>query len=150
MELICKLEKLKHKLIELNFRIEGIGEYEIQKIESYYSVNLPFYYKYFLSFMGKSGGAFMRGESIFYDSLFDLKEGLIELIQEDNSPFELNENHFVFYSHQGYVFAFFDVSLKISPIFIYSEEILEPYIKYESLDHFLNEYLENLEIYLKE
>ncbi|MGV7108067.1 SMI1/KNR4 family protein [Flavobacterium sp. U410] len=130
------------KIEELGYKIEGINEEEINAIEKYYNVYLPSDYKFFLNKMGKTGGGFLRGEDCFYDRIFELREYANELLSDDNSEFKLRKEHFVFYSHQGYIFAFLDTLLKEnSPIYYYFEGDLEPKIKYDSLASFLEDNL---------
>lgn len=132
------------KVEELRYKIEGIDDEKIKEIEKYYDVTLPLDYKFFLEKMGKTGDKFLRGEDCFYDRIFELREYANDLLADDNSQFKLKKEHFVFYSHQGYIFAFFDTSLiENSPIYYYFEGDLEPKIKYDSLASFLDDYLKN-------
>lgn len=132
------------RIEELGYKTEGIDNEKIKKIEKYYDVSLPLDYKIFLEKMGQSGDKFLRGEDCFYDRIFELREYANELLADDNSQFKFKKEHFVFYSHQGYIFAFFDTSLnENSPIYYYFEGNLEPKIKYDSLASFLEDYLNN-------
>jgi hypothetical protein len=101
--------------------LKGCSPEEISKIETIFDVQLPISYKQFLSVMGKGAGAFMKGSSVFYDEIFDLREGSIELLEENNFK-SLPIDTFVFYMHQGYQFAFFYLRNGDNPpIFYYSE-----------------------------
>lgn len=139
-----KINELIQTIKDLGNNIEGIDSDKITKIERFYNVSLPQDYKYFLENMGKTGDKFLRGEDCFYDRIFELKGYANELLADDNSQFKFKKEHFVFYSHQGYIFAFFDTSLidKL-PIYYYYEGDLEPKIKYDSLASFLQDYLNN-------
>ncbi|SHI37608.1 SMI1/KNR4 family protein [Flavobacterium terrae] len=139
IEIINKIEKLGYKL-------EGLDDNQINNIESYYDVTLPNDYKFFLKKMGKSGGGILRGEDCFYDRVFELREYANELLKDDNSSFEFKKEHFVFFSHQGYIFAFIDTTiLNDSPIYYYFEGDLEPQIKYNYLACFLEEYIKKIQ-----
>ncbi|WP_165763238.1 SMI1/KNR4 family protein [Flavobacterium sp. AJR] len=144
------MDSIIKRIEELGYKIEGLDNEKIKAIENYYKVSLPLEYKLFLEKMGKTGDKFLRGEHCFYDRIFELREYANELLEDDNSEFKLKKEHFVFYSHQGYIFAFFDTSLEENPpIYYYFEGDLEPKIKYDSLSSFLEEQLENHILYLK-
>ena len=84
----------------------GCSNKEIAKIEDLYGIELPQTYKDYLLAMGKSADDYMKGSSVFYDEIFDLKDGSSRLLQENDFK-SLPENAFVFWMHQGYQFAFF-------------------------------------------
>jgi len=94
---------------------------EISRIESFFSIELPSAYKDFLYYMGKEAGAFMRGSSVFYDEIFDLRAGSSRLLEEDEFK-PLPDNTFVFWMHQGYQFAFFYLNEGDNPsVYFYYE-----------------------------
>jgi hypothetical protein len=94
---------------------------QISKIEESFNVSLPVAYKEFLLVMGKGAGQFMLGSSVFYNEIFDLREGSIELLSENDFK-ELPENTFVFWMHQGYQFAFFYLDQgENPPVYFYYE-----------------------------
>ena len=94
---------------------------DVAKIEEFFKIELPAFYKEFLLTMGKSAGQFMRGNSVFYNEIFDLREGSIELLNENDFK-ELPENTFVFWMHQGYQFAFFYLDQGDNPpVYFYYE-----------------------------
>ena len=127
------IEKLKHK----GYKIKGINESQIEKIENYYKVRLPIDYKQFLRNLGADGGGFMIGSDCFYDTIFNLREYAEELLKDDNSNFILEKNHFVFHVHQGYIFMFIDLTFEEnSPVYGYCEGDLQPSIKFNSLKAF--------------
>ncbi|MEO6175600.1 MAG: SMI1/KNR4 family protein [Flavobacterium circumlabens] len=144
------INKTLRKVEELGYKIEGLDNEKIRAIEKYYDVCLPLDYKLFLEKMGKTGDKFLRGEDCFYDRILELREYANDLLADDNSQFKLKKEHFVFYSHQGYIFAFFDTSIEENPpIYYYFEGDLEPKIKYDSLSSFLEEKLDNHILYVK-
>jgi SMI1 / KNR4 family (SUKH-1) len=99
----------------------GCSEQEIEYLENVKKIKLPNEYKYFLLTMGKSAGNFMRGSSCFWDEIFDLEEGAIELLKENNFK-ELPQDVFVFFMHQGYQFAFFKLTEGDNPpVYYYGE-----------------------------
>ncbi len=130
------IEKLKIS----GYDIKGLNDIEISNIEDYFNVSLPQNYKEFLRFIGKSGGEFLRGEDCFYDRIYELREYAEDLLKEDESDFELKKEYFIFYCHQGYIFAYFD-TLKgnESPVYLYREGNLKPENYSENFLSFLNE-----------
>lgn len=134
------IKELKMK----GFNIEGLNSFQIKKIEDFYKVNLPEDYKYFLKSMGLNGGGFMRGEDCFYDRIFELRNYATELLEEDRSNFKLKPTHFIFYNHQGYIFAFFDTADNNtdSSIYYYFEGDLIPSKRHESFLAFFRERLD--------
>jgi hypothetical protein len=91
--------------------------------------------------IGKTGDKFLRGEDCFIDRIFELREYAIELLKEDTSDFNLKKEYFVFYSHQGYIFAFFNTLEENPPIYLYHEGEIEPKVIYNSFAIFLEELL---------
>jgi len=125
------IEKLKDK----GYKIKGLNEAQIKKIEDHYKVTLPADYKHFLRNLGADGGGFMIGSDCFYDTIFSLRKYAEELLKEDNSNFILEKNHFVLHVHQGYIFMFIDLTYeKNSPVYGYYEGDLQPSLKFNSLE----------------
>ena len=88
----------------------GCSEAEIMRLEEFFSLRLPESYKTFLTIMGHGAGFFMRGTDAFYPSLLKNREALSEVLTLDKDPFVLSTTTFVFSSHQGYIFHFFETS----------------------------------------
>lgn len=100
------VKEIAEILKEKGFRLKGCTANEIAEIESYFKVQLPNAYTDFLKTMGRGAGDYLKGSSVFYDEIFDLKDGAVDLLTENNFK-PLPEDAFVFYMHQGYQFAFF-------------------------------------------
>lgn len=136
------------KLIEIlknrGYKLKGLDAEKISGIEAYFSISFPVDYFLFLKEMGLDGGGFLKGSDCFYDRIYDLRSYAEELLEEDNSNFKLKKEDFVFYSHQGYIFAFFDSSQENPPIYYYVEGALEPSIKHPSFASFLEENIQYL------
>lgn len=97
----------------------------------------PLDYKQFLTELGEDGDGFMRGSDCFFDRIFELREYAKELLKDDNSPFILKKEHFVFYVHQGYIFMFIDLNYPDnSPVYAYFEGDMKPIVKFSSLSSF--------------
>jgi hypothetical protein len=114
-------------------RLRGCSGREIDKIESFFKVKLPVAYKEFLFSMGKGAGRFMEGSSAFYDEIFDIRDGSIRLLSDDNFK-PLPVNTFVFWMHQGYQFAFFYLDEGDNPpiYFYYEQANYDDFIKKEN------------------
>lgn len=89
------------------YEIRGCSRREIVRLETDFAVQLPVVYKEFLSVMGRRAGSFYRGTDCFYVHLFDLREQLEALFEEDKSTFSLSKDAFVISGHQGVIFHFF-------------------------------------------
>jgi hypothetical protein len=98
-----------------------LQDYQVAAIESLYNVVLPGTYIEFLKLMGGGAGEFMKGSSVFFDDLFNLRQNCKELIEENNLP-QLSESAFVYWMHQGYQAAFFEIDGKDDPPVYYFSE----------------------------
>ena len=101
----------------------------------------------YLEFMREMGNelynSFMVGESCFMNEIFDLKEGALELLEENESKLTLTDDDFVFWMSQGYMFGFFKLNEGDNPpVYFYSEDREDRYIKIaHSLTDFYWSYL---------
>lgn len=102
-------------------RLIPISNEDISKIELKFKVSLPEVYKQFLHLMGKGAGEYMKGSSVFYDHLFSLREWAKELLIENNME-PLPETAFVFWMHQGYQAAYFNLNEGDDPPVYYFSE----------------------------
>jgi hypothetical protein len=100
------IQELENYLESKGCQLRGCSMREVGKIETFFNIELPLVYKDFLLSMGKDAGAFMKGSSAVYKEIFDLREGSIRLLNEDNFK-ALPDDVFVFWMHQGYQFSFF-------------------------------------------
>jgi hypothetical protein len=102
-------------------KLKGCTMQEVNKIEGEFGIKLPASYVYFLLLMGKDAGEFLKGSSVFYNEMFVLRESSMELLNENNFK-SLPPDTFVFWMHQGYQFAFFDLKEGDNPpIYFYYE-----------------------------
>jgi SMI1/KNR4 family protein SUKH-1 len=85
----------------------GCTALEVQDVEIRVGGPLPAIYRAFLERMGRSVGDFMRGSDFLYPTLLTLRDQAEALLRGD-SKWRLHETAFVFMSHQGYQFLFFD------------------------------------------
>jgi|SRR5690606_3101542 len=126
------LKKLKTGIDRLDIYYKGCTLSEIQNIEqNITNGSLPDCYKEFLQYFGKdmdrkegNSRGYLVGNAVFYDDLEDNnnENGLKGLLEEDDSSLQVPDNAFVFYGHQGYVYAFFKLDEGDNPpVYGYTE-----------------------------
>ncbi len=109
----------------------------IDAIQQEYSITLPEAYIEFLATMGKGASRFMRGSSVFYPELLELKEWTEELVDENNIS-NLPNNSFPFWMHQGYQVAYFLLNNSPNPtVYYFSEGNDNEWKKVDSFTKFL-------------
>lgn len=86
--------------------LKGLSADEVEQVMERFKTRLPLSYREFLLYMGRGAGGFMLGSSVFIDELYDLREGVRELCEENGIP-HIPENAFVFWMHQGYQALYF-------------------------------------------
>lgn len=89
-------------------RLVGCTPEQLAELEHMAGGPLPAAYRVFLHRMGQSAGDFMRGTDFLYPTLLGLRKGAEALLQECGCTWQLAVTSFVFASHQGYQFLFFD------------------------------------------
>ncbi len=84
---------------------------------------LPEAYIEFLKVMGNgTKGQFMGGDSCFINEIKDLREGAIELLEENDSKNIITDDDFIFWMSQGCMFCFFKTNEGDNPpIYFYNE-----------------------------
>lgn len=111
---------------------------DIREIETKTKFMLPDEYKKFLLAMGREAGWFLRGSSCLYPNMIGLNEAANHLLAENNLP-PLPPDAFVFWMHQGYMFAFFKLNDPPHlPVYFFTEA--KPHSNFyveETLWHFL-------------
>lgn len=101
------IEELVKHLKNKGCHLVPCSEDDIVEIEKHFNnIELPLVYKDFLLAMGNGAGEFMKGSSVFLDELYDLRDGAIEIMRDNNLGL-LPDNAFVFWLHQGYQMAYF-------------------------------------------
>ena len=88
--------------------VVGCTAAEIAHVEAQASVQLPRLYKEFLSRMGRSTGAFLKGSDFTYPAVTTLRSDADRLPEDSRAGWKLKAADFVFLGHQGYEFLFFD------------------------------------------
>ncbi|QQV02738.1 MULTISPECIES: SMI1/KNR4 family protein [Chryseobacterium] len=157
------LNKIVEKLTKNKVIIKGVDKNKINSLEQSLSKKLPLCYKEFLEKFGETTDAInvkegyynytgFQGESIFYDNIYGNhtnKDGLMEQLQEDGKTSlisQVNDNVFVFFSSQGYIFAFFKLDEgENPPVYGYVEGQEK-----NSFPKLTNSLLEFFELYLED
>lgn len=107
-------DKVKDKFEELDLvtcdEFQACTETEVNVLEKSLLHPLPQAYRNFLLWMGHGAGSFWQGSHCFYEQLVDIQKGAILLLQENNFRQQMPRDAFVFWMHQGYMFAFFRLS----------------------------------------
>lgn len=97
-------------------------ETEVAQLEQQSGYAIPTAYLEFLLWMGHGAGNFLRGSDVFYEHLQSNESAARELLRENNVSLDLPADALVFYTHQGYQFAYFQLSAGDNPpIFYYGE-----------------------------
>lgn len=87
----------------------GCTNSEIENLEKNFGFELPLAYKEYLQFMGKDYKGFLVGTNCFITNVIDNNKWLPELLKENNLDFKLPKFYLTFYSHQGYIMAWFEL-----------------------------------------
>ena len=88
--------------------IEGCSDAEVATFQQERALKLPRAYLRFLGALGVNSGEFLQGSDFLFEQLDRLQSGAQALLDDDQGP-RLPERAFVFCSHQGYQFLFFDL-----------------------------------------
>ena len=118
------LNELLKKINKKNIQIKGCTSEQIEHLLSIAEgKNLPKAYMEFMSIMGNgTDGQYMGGDSCFLNEIDDLKQGALELLEENESKNVLTENDFVFWMSQGCMFCFFKLNDGDNPpVYFYNE-----------------------------
>jgi hypothetical protein len=108
-------------LKERGEKLKPLSVSQIEKMEKQYGILFPNAYREFLSLMGNGAGSYMQGSSVFYNEIFLLREGVNELIKENNIT-PLPDDAVIFWMHQGYQAAYFRSREGIDPPVYYFSE----------------------------
>jgi SMI1-KNR4 cell-wall len=104
--------------------IEGAAATEIGELETYAGGSLPDTYRRFLSVMGRSAGALLRGSDCLLTQRHGLRlrESAERIIHRSGAGFELPQDAFVFLVHHGYQFLYFHLQQGDDPpVFRFSD-----------------------------
>jgi len=116
------IDQIATELTTNGNRLQPLSNEDIIKVELTFNVSLPKVYKQFLKLMGNGAGAYMQGSSVFFKELFFLREWANDLLLE-NGMKPLSNSAFVFWMHQGYQVAYFNLNDGDDPpVYFFSEE----------------------------
>jgi len=102
---------------------QGCQESEIKALEKNFKFELPLAYKQYLAWMGRDYNGIFVGCDWFISDVYKNTELVPELLDENKVLFQLPENFLCFFSHQGYMAAWFELP-KLSenpPAWFYQE-----------------------------
>lgn len=140
------INDLLEELVQKGICMNGCTDSQIAELKSITKTKIPpNAYLEFMSAMGNGTlGGYMRGDSCFMNEIYDLKQGAIELLDENESENKLTEDDFVFWMSQGCMFCFFKLSEGDNPpIYFYNESGEDRFVKIaNSLVEFLINRLE--------
>lgn len=146
--IIAVLDKVEKRLVEnrLAHKLLGSTDEEIENLERALQVTLPLAYRLFLKRMGQDCGDFMLGSDFGgteISAVIALQESARKLLAESNLR-PLKPTEFVFLSHQGYQFLFFDaMSSEDPPVYYYLEGEASPRKVFDSFTAWLEQYAED-------
>ena len=103
---------LIEKIEQRDIYTKKSSEEQIERLcSSVKEKSLPKAYIEFMQVMGNgTQGDYMDGDSCFMDEIYDLRQGAIELLEENESIHKLTDDDFVFWMSQGCMFCFFKLS----------------------------------------
>ena len=93
----------------------------MEALQALTSNTMPAVYQYFLERCGKGAGRWMVGSDCFYPAVVQLNRWASELLTE-NGLGPLPPGAFVFWMHQGYQFAYFEMDGSEDPVVHYFAE----------------------------
>jgi hypothetical protein len=102
-------------------RMESCSRTEVEALQALTSMTLPAVYLFFLERCGRGAGRWMLGSDCFYPALRSLNKCASELLME-NGLETLPPDVFVFWMHQGYQFAYFEMDGSEDPVVHYFTE----------------------------
>lgn len=146
------IDELVKRLEQKNIRMKKSTKEQMEELcSSIKGKSLPKAYIEFMSVMG-NGTGYMVGDSCFMNEIYDLKQGAVELLEENKSDNLLTDDDFVFWMSQGCMFCFFKLTEGDNPpIYFYNESGEDKFIKVaDSIVEFLINRLERNKNLFKE
>jgi hypothetical protein len=123
------VDRARQKLMEAGLAFQGdfkgCTEQEILSLEDHFRVQLPASYRDFLTVMGRYAGAFLVGSDYSYPKMFGFRAGAEALLQIWRPDITLPATAFVFFSHQGYNYEWFNCRHHADdpPVVLFTEEL---------------------------
>ena len=94
----------------------GCEPEEVDRLEAELGYSVPAAYREFLLWMGRDRRGVFVGSDCFIEHILENNELLPELLEENNVQFSLPDRYIAFFTHQGYIAAWFPVSGHPDPI----------------------------------
>jgi hypothetical protein len=154
---IKSIDEFIDQIIELGlfterYPILGCNPEQVEQIKTAQGVKyLPGLYEDFLLRMGQEAGRTFAGSDYAYNDLLGLKTKAQHILQQDKIDFELPKDSFVFFSHGGYMFTYFDTHEEQTnpPVYCYFPGCSKPRKEWEMLGDWFEAHLAYLR-YIKE
>ena len=112
---------------------KGSSSRQIDELEKNFGFELPLSYKQYLAFMGNDHRGVFVGCDWFAKDVIENTKLVPDLLAENEVVFNLPENYLCFFSHQGYMAAWFELpKLNDNPqVWFFNEgsEMTEPIIE---------------------
>ncbi len=112
---------------------KGSSNRQISELEQHFGFEFPLAYKQYLAFMGSDYNGVFVGCDWFTNNVVENTGIVPEVLAENNISFKLPENYLCFFSHQGYMMAWFELpKLNDNPsVWFYTEatKMKEPTIE---------------------
>ena len=110
MDYLREIKEFHSREIELyTGKAVGCSENEIKEIELKIGYDLPEAYRQYLQWMGKDYKGVFVGCDWFITDITDNNELLAELLIKNQVDYKLAKHYLAFFSHQGYMVAWFDL-----------------------------------------
>lgn len=140
------INKIIEKLQQKNIYMKKSTEKQMEELCSIVKgKKLPEAYMEFMQFMGNGiEDGYLAGDSCFMNEICDLRQGAIELLEENKSVNVLTNDDFVFWMSQGCMFCFFKLSEGDNPpVYFYNESGEDKFLKIaDSIVDFFSDRLE--------
>jgi hypothetical protein len=99
----------RHFVMPYKGKPKGCRASEIRALEKSVGFDLPLAYKQYLAWMGKDYNGIFVGCDWFITNVEENTALVPDLLKENNISFDLPEHYLCFFSHQGYMAAWFEL-----------------------------------------
>lgn len=147
MDYLSETKKFYRRHVSRFRKPKGCGPELIENLEKEIGFRLPEAYKQFLQWMGCDFNGIFVGSDIFLRDVIPNTKYLPQLLKENELDHDLPEKYLAFFSHQGYVMAWFALPKESEnpPVWFWGEgQRLSKPIKFESFTDFLSEQMRSL------
>lgn len=147
MDYLSEIKQFYKRQVSRFRKPKGCGKELIEKLEDEIGFLLPAAYKQFLQWMGCDFYGVFVGSDIFLRDVVSNSKYLPELLKENGLEHDLPDNYLAFFSHQGYVMAWFALPKESEnpAVWFWGEgQGLSKPIKFESFTDFLSKQMRSV------